>query len=87
MPFLIHPHNKHHRTHYCSRLVGFLMIIGIMGGSFAYAAPESDQVASNSSIAYGETTPQAPTPKRNYIFTEAMGKSIWGDVYAHPEDW
>ncbi|MEY2679787.1 MAG: hypothetical protein RL661_18, partial [Pseudomonadota bacterium] len=26
-------------------------------------------------------------PKKSHSFTEAMGQSIWGDVYAHPEDW
>jgi hypothetical protein len=31
--------------------------------------------------------PTAKPQKKNYSFTEAMGKSIWGDVYAHPEDW
>lgn len=28
---------------------------------------------------------QTSTPHTS--FTDAMGKSIWGDVYAHPEDW
>ena len=28
-----------------------------------------------------------PAPAKSYSFTEAMGKSIWGDVYGHPEDW
>ncbi|MFN5746077.1 MAG: transporter [Methylococcaceae bacterium] len=33
--------------------------------------------------------PKSParSAKQGYTFTEAMGKSIWGDVYAHPEDW
>jgi hypothetical protein len=29
----------------------------------------------------------AVDPNRDYTFTEAMGKSIWGDVYAEPSTW
>ena len=37
-----------------------------------------------------ETTPAPARPQpatQTYTFTEAMGKSIWGDVYGHPENW
>ena len=34
-----------------------------------------------------DAQPPAKQQKKQYSFTEAMGKSIWGDVYAHPEDW
>jgi len=49
------------------------------------AAPsvQSDDVERQSKDTKSSHSPA----KKTYTFTEAMGKSIWGDVYAHPEDW
>lgn len=64
-----------------------LLILFFLGATHVHASPEIDPTRTRS----GDEGPGSKQPgasaKKNYSFTEAMGKSIWGDVYAHPEDW
>ncbi|NBY23478.1 MAG: hypothetical protein EBQ73_11770 [Gammaproteobacteria bacterium] len=62
-----------------------IAVTGLRGASAADAdvPPSSAQEAEN----VAETRPSEKKAPKSYSFFEAMGKSIWGDVYAHPEDW
>ncbi|NDG88045.1 MAG: hypothetical protein EBY15_08915 [Gammaproteobacteria bacterium] len=62
-----------------------IAVTGLPGASAAEAdvTPSSAQEAEN----VAETKPSEKKAPKSYSFFEAMGKSIWGDVYAHPEDW
>lgn len=67
--------------------ISVLFMLILMCGAEANAASDADQIEPRSSIDVGASTPPVGASKKSYSFTEAMGKSIWGDVYAHPEDW
>ena len=65
-----------------------LLLIAFTGPPSASAAeadftPSPDQEAEK----FSATKPLEKKNSKSYSFFEAMGKSIWGDVYAHPEDW
>jgi len=69
------------KTHRLSRV--FALMILLLAGLPAFAEPSVD----TSLPVRNPLTSTATDAKKSYTFTEAMGKSIWGDVYAHPEDW
>ncbi len=65
----------------------FLLIFCFLGATLAHASPEMDPTRARSGDEGSGLKQPGASAKKNYSFTEAMGKSIWGDVYAHPEDW
>ena len=64
---------------------GRLLFLILLASSSVYAETPRTEKADTTEVLEATTTETKPT--KSYSFTEAMGKSIWGDVYGHPEDW
>ena len=59
----------------------------LLGSSVAFADTETVEKVAPPEIKAPNPRAAEIKPKKSHSFTEAMGQSIWGDVYAHPEDW
>lgn len=65
----------------------FALMVLLLAGLPAFAEPSVDTSLPVKKPVRNALPSKAADAKKSYTFTEAMGKSIWGDVYAHPEDW
>jgi hypothetical protein len=84
------PNNNPQGTaHYLMAALALVAATRGAASAEAESAPAPGTPAPAVAASSSAVQPKSPvrTAKQGYRFTEAMGKSIWGDVYAHPEDW
>lgn len=83
------PIGSKHTPIFSTAVVALAISVGLFGTP-AVSAPAITDLPATEATADKAEPPARPASKSKpdtYSFTEAMGKSIWGDVYGHPEDW